>query len=196
MSDNSKYTLKTATKPGSCFICYKSTTAVLNHPNDFFFVCLSHIQDPSFCTPIYAPGCSPSEIAAKKTRDEKEQKEKDKQEKEELEKQKKEKEAKQKEKEKEEKKNMSKEDLKKWEKEKKEREQKEKEDQEKKTKEDAQQAAEQKRKQALAPSPEPPKPAQYMIASQIVYLREKYHRDRASQAKVADLLSQLPSVPK
>ncbi|KAI8929971.1 hypothetical protein BC831DRAFT_441778 [Entophlyctis helioformis] len=45
-----EYTWRTATTSGSCFVCNKESTAVLtNESNDWFYVCLSHLSDASFC---------------------------------------------------------------------------------------------------------------------------------------------------
>ncbi|KAL5037421.1 DNA mismatch repair protein [Batrachochytrium dendrobatidis] len=46
------YTLKTAVKPGTCFVCNKESQNVLtNGAGDWFYVCISHTSDRSFCRP-------------------------------------------------------------------------------------------------------------------------------------------------
>lgn len=45
-----KYSLKTAKELRPCFICGKFCTSVFDAPDDFFFVCLSHTKDSTFCT--------------------------------------------------------------------------------------------------------------------------------------------------
>ncbi|KAJ5105425.1 hypothetical protein NUU61_002772 [Penicillium alfredii] len=42
------------TSAKACFICYKPSTSVLITPDnkDFFYVCLAHLQDRHFCSPI------------------------------------------------------------------------------------------------------------------------------------------------
>lgn len=47
-----KYRHRTATTEGTCFVCSKLTSAVFQSSSDFFFVCLTHIRDSSFCRKI------------------------------------------------------------------------------------------------------------------------------------------------
>jgi hypothetical protein len=50
------YTHRTASRESTCFICGKFTSAVFTHNDiDFFYVCLNHIKDPSFCKPANLP---------------------------------------------------------------------------------------------------------------------------------------------
>ncbi|MCJ1369473.1 hypothetical protein MMC20_000684 [Loxospora ochrophaea] len=55
----------TSSKP--CYICYKPTTSVLITPDnkDFFYVCLGHLKDRNFCSPIV----DDAEVAAKKKKE-------------------------------------------------------------------------------------------------------------------------------
>lgn len=41
------------TKAKSCDICYRLSTSVLITPDnkDFFYICLSHLKEPAYCTP-------------------------------------------------------------------------------------------------------------------------------------------------
>ena len=50
-----KYRERTATKPSPCFVCFKSTSTVLESSNDFFFVCPNHVKDSTFCKSINPP---------------------------------------------------------------------------------------------------------------------------------------------
>jgi hypothetical protein len=47
---NPIYDRKTAAKEGSCFVCNKFTTTVLKSESDWFYCCLGHLKDYSFCT--------------------------------------------------------------------------------------------------------------------------------------------------
>ena len=47
---SNSYSLKTAKDQRPCFICGKISSSVLDAPDDFFFVCLSHTKDGGFCT--------------------------------------------------------------------------------------------------------------------------------------------------
>ena len=47
-----EYLHRTAEKDGPCFVCSKPSSAVLTTDSDWFFVCLNHISDTSFCKPI------------------------------------------------------------------------------------------------------------------------------------------------
>ena len=46
-----------ATDSKSCFVCYKFTTKVmlLENKADFFYICPSHLLDPTFATPVHPP---------------------------------------------------------------------------------------------------------------------------------------------
>lgn len=55
------YSLRTAKDKRSCFICGKMSSAVLDAPDDFFFVCLSHLNDSGFCTSLVGPAVSQTE---------------------------------------------------------------------------------------------------------------------------------------
>ena len=63
-----KYTHRTATKESTCWVCGKFTTAVLtSNDQDWFYVCLNHINDISFCKPIAPPTATatpPAPVAA------------------------------------------------------------------------------------------------------------------------------------
>lgn len=48
MSNN--YSLRTTRDQRPCFVCGKLSSSVLDAPDDFFFICLSHTKDSSFCT--------------------------------------------------------------------------------------------------------------------------------------------------
>jgi hypothetical protein len=47
---NPIYDRKTAGKEGCCFVCNKFTTTVLKSDSDWFYCCLGHLNDYSFCT--------------------------------------------------------------------------------------------------------------------------------------------------
>nr|CAG8486011.1 3381_t:CDS:2 [Entrophospora candida] len=76
-----RYIHRTATIDKPCFICNKYTTAVLREENgaDWFYVCLSHLNDRGFASPIPEP-VPPVQIANKtsKTTDKEEKDKKDK----------------------------------------------------------------------------------------------------------------------
>lgn len=59
-----KYTLRTAKAESACFICYRSTRAILvSDAEDWFYACRSHLYDPSFCalpSPSPSPAATPS----------------------------------------------------------------------------------------------------------------------------------------
>ncbi|KAI0968032.1 DUF1742-domain-containing protein [Xylaria arbuscula] len=79
------------TSAKGCEICYKPSTSVLITPDkqDFFYVCLAHLKDRGFCSPIIDQDA----IAAKKKREMDEEVERLKKEYEEKQRKKKEKEA-------------------------------------------------------------------------------------------------------
>ncbi|EZF26676.1 hypothetical protein H112_01222 [Trichophyton rubrum D6] len=56
------------TSAKSCLICYKPSTSVLVTPDskDFFYVCLIHLKDKGFCSPLI----DEEEVAAKKRKEE------------------------------------------------------------------------------------------------------------------------------
>ena len=47
---SNNYSLRTAKDQRPCFICGKFASSVLDAPDDFFFICLSHCSDSGFCT--------------------------------------------------------------------------------------------------------------------------------------------------
>ena len=47
------YHLKTATEQRACFVCGKLSSSVFDAPDDFFFICLSHTKDQSFCSIVF-----------------------------------------------------------------------------------------------------------------------------------------------
>lgn len=47
---SNNYSLRTAKDQRPCFICGKFSSSVLDAPDDFFFVCLSHTKDFGFCS--------------------------------------------------------------------------------------------------------------------------------------------------
>jgi hypothetical protein len=47
---SNNYSLRTAKDQRPCFICGKFSSSVLDAPDDFFFVCLSHTKDSGFCS--------------------------------------------------------------------------------------------------------------------------------------------------
>jgi hypothetical protein len=50
------YTKKTATAESSCWVCGKLTQLVLTHNDiDWFFTCVGHLRDASFCKPVPLP---------------------------------------------------------------------------------------------------------------------------------------------
>ena len=49
---SNNYSLRTAKDQRPCFICGKFTSSVLDAPDDFFFICLSHPNDSGFCTVV------------------------------------------------------------------------------------------------------------------------------------------------
>ncbi len=55
MSLTNNYSLRTAKDQRPCFICGKFSSSVLDAPDDFFFICLSHTKDSSFCSIITIP---------------------------------------------------------------------------------------------------------------------------------------------
>jgi AAA-ATPase Vps4-associated protein 1 len=52
--------LISASKSGSCFVCYKESSAVLTNEKDFFYVCIGHILDYSFCKHQVSPPPKPT----------------------------------------------------------------------------------------------------------------------------------------
>lgn len=52
MTDNNIYLKKTALKAGSCFVCFKLSSAVLRNQKDWFYICESHLKDLKFCKPF------------------------------------------------------------------------------------------------------------------------------------------------
>ena len=52
MALSNRYRLKRAAEGKPCFICGKGSEYVLDASDDFFYVCLSHVKDSSFCTTI------------------------------------------------------------------------------------------------------------------------------------------------
>ena len=49
---SNNYHLRTTKDSKFCFVCGKTSNFVLDAPDDFFFVCLSHTKDSGFCTMI------------------------------------------------------------------------------------------------------------------------------------------------
>ena len=54
MALSNSYSLKAVSSKDQrpCFICGKFSSSVLDAPDDFFFVCLSHTKDTGFCTSL------------------------------------------------------------------------------------------------------------------------------------------------
>ncbi|KAI9341421.1 AAA-ATPase Vps4-associated protein 1-domain-containing protein [Obelidium mucronatum] len=52
--DNNQYRWRKTGKAGTCWVCRKESTSVLVFGDnvDWFYVCDSHIRDPTFCTEI------------------------------------------------------------------------------------------------------------------------------------------------
>ncbi|KAI8905394.1 VPS4-associated protein 1 [Powellomyces hirtus] len=62
------YVHKIATTDSPCFVCSKFCAGVLtNNAGDWFYVCKSHIDDPSFCKQIPASSPNPSQSATPRT---------------------------------------------------------------------------------------------------------------------------------
>ncbi|KAI9013159.1 hypothetical protein BC832DRAFT_548913 [Gaertneriomyces semiglobifer] len=49
---------------------------------------------------------------------------------------------------------------------------------------------------AVAAQPQPPTPITYELASNIFYLRENYHKQKANRQTARAIASQMPSVPR
>lgn len=65
-----RYARKTATKEGSCDLCFKPTANVLRNELDWFYLCLSHLSEPLFCKPeILIPPPSVSSVKEEKKED-------------------------------------------------------------------------------------------------------------------------------
>jgi len=47
---SNNYSLRAAKDQRPCFICGKFSSSVLDAPDDFFFVCSSHLKDSGFCS--------------------------------------------------------------------------------------------------------------------------------------------------
>ncbi|CAG8534789.1 6358_t:CDS:2 [Paraglomus occultum] len=172
------YTHRTATTERPCFICSRLSSAVLTTDDglDWFYVCVSHLNDRGFAKPAFEPEpiVQPTTTPPKPASKEKSTKSKKKEADKEADKEKKDKAEDKAEGKAEEDKDKKKENH---------------EDKEKKKDSTAKQ-------QMATPQPvaarQPPKPKQYILHRDIFFLRESKKREKETKA----FLSQFPSVPR
>lgn len=165
-----RYLHRTAKSESSCFICGKFTTAVLASSDDFFYVCVNHIKDSSFCKCLNPPPPEPTEEEKKKKAAE--------------EKKKKEKEEK----------------MKKLEEEAKEKKKEEEAKDKKKEPEEVQEEKKIEKIEEETKAPvKKPEPLVYALHNSFIYLRQKSKQDKIAAEKrkvVLQTLNSLPSPPK